>query len=207
MAASDPFHSPDAPSRLSRDHAIICIGLDGAAIRSVGFLTQTSVLRHPLTEIHLPDPYVAMLHIARDPGAVSRVFIDLQQFFDSEIPFVAAVRAIAPQCRIIALGSESRPSLLAKAIGAGVDGLLADGKIRWLRESPLRSQPLSRTNPIETSAAIELVDPPETLSTADSTRDPTDSSASDFPGAAEPLLTAEELKALLSDHGIQPTAS
>jgi hypothetical protein len=197
-----------------RSGGLLCVGADDATARSIALLVQAT----PAT---YGDPYAAMCAIASSPAKWQMVVLDLQQLYDGELAIIPAIRTTANHCRVVVAHADGRPAMLARAIRLGIDGLLTGGKIEWLTTmqaamsppvaeraitppqdsppptpeaaSPATSHALQHDHIDQTDHA-DQADQAELRSVADIYQD-------------EPLLTADELKALLSDHDIRPTAS
>lgn len=210
-----PQTHPREPYAADPSVGVLCVGADAATLRSIALLAQVLPTAYP-------DPYAAMYAIAASPAKWHMVVLDLQQFYDGELAIIPAIRATAAQCRVVVAHADGRPAMLARAIRLGIDGLLTGGKIEWFTTAePAMSQPAAHPStrlpqPIPPSAAE--TPSPETPTPETSTRASTHNSPDDHADQAElrsvadiyqdePLLTADELKALLSDHDIRPTAS
>jgi DNA-binding NarL/FixJ family response regulator len=126
--------------------------------------------------VELDDPYAAMAVLAAQPLAYSCLVLSLNTFFRGELQLIRAVKHRFPHIEVWITRFEGRQQSVDEAMKLGADGFLdADGLHR-----------LSAVLPEKPAAA--------TAAPAASTPPP----ASESP-IIEPVLTAEELRALLDD--------
>jgi hypothetical protein len=210
-------HHPRHQESAGQPAGVLCVGLEDAAVAGIGTLAG-------IAATSVSDPYAAMLLIAANPRGWQMIVLNLQQMFDAELAVLSAVRAVAPDCRVAVTRADGRPALLARALRLGLDGIFTGTAIEWFTPPPPTTpQASARSTPV-TAVALEPTaatppgqmarqSAPETkpviTANEDLNDDPTDQTALRSVAEIdldEPLLTAEELKALLSDHGIRPAA-
>jgi hypothetical protein len=140
------------------------------------------------------DPYSAMIELVRAPGNFQCVVVSLQSLFREELGFVAAVKRRWPALDVWLTQTDGRAAALAEAMRLGADGLLTeDGLVRTAATAP---PPLTLHRPPESEpipmplASPEAAGPSSESGFHDHFHDDTN---------GEPVLTAEELRALLHE--------
>ncbi|MEM6562204.1 MAG: hypothetical protein AAF656_11435 [Planctomycetota bacterium] len=126
------------------------------------------------------DPYAAMLAICRKPLVFRALAVSLQAIYPKELDLVSAVAQRFPHVRLLACDTDGRRTTLIDAVQRGVTDILDDHGITPA-DTERESADVSLANP------AELTDE-ETAALARPTDTPTD-----------PVLTPEEIRALLSD--------
>lgn len=130
------------------------------------------------------DPYAAMLEICRKPLVYRAIILSLASLYKEELAVVQSIKQRFPHIEVWLTQTDGRQASLAEAMRLGADGLLSDDGLHRIAI---------------TAAAEAPALPPQT---------PRRSEAEDEPGEmdigiGEPVLTADELRALLQE---QPTA-
>jgi hypothetical protein len=134
-------------------------------------------LGHSCVEIE--DPYAAMALLCAQPLAYSSIVLSLNTLFRDELHLIAAVKQRYAHIEIWLARFEGRQTVVDEAMKFGADGLLdADGMHRIAAVTPVAPPAEKQTAP-PPAAAME-----------------TSSFEQSFP---EPVLSAEELRALLDD--------
>ena len=136
--------------------------------------------------VEADDPYAAMLELCRRPLLYRSLILSLSSLFKEELTLIETVKRRFPQIEIWLTQTDGRQASLAEAMRLGADGLLADDGLHRVAISP---------------AADSTVRPP-----ADDESDVDDSAAAAVErdlAIGEPVLTADELRALLHE---QPTS-
>jgi hypothetical protein len=151
------------------------------------------------------DPYAAMAELARRPLAYRAVFLSLQSVYQEELLIIPAIKRRWPHLDIWLTHVDGRVSTLADAMRLGADGLLAeDGQLHRTAVGapadvmPLPS-PILRAAPVEEGPSSTVSPPitPEMEKPAAASAAPADMFVDQNTG--EPVLTADELRALLQD--------
>ncbi len=148
------------------------------------------------------DPYAAMAEICRRPLVYRALIISLNSLFREELALVETIKRRFPHIEIWLTDTDGRQAALAEALSLGADGLIAeDGLHRIGGPQPAR--------PAMTPVAPPPPPAPEVSEPIDAEPEPTpppapEASASEdmtlpTDSAGEPVLTAEELRALLQD--------
>jgi len=165
---------------------------------SRGALVET-LARLGYTPAESDDPYAAMAELARRPLAYRGVIFSLAGLYREELPIVRAIKRRYPHVEIWLAHTDGRQSALAEAMRLGADGLLdEDGLHRVALAAATADEPTLSHGEAEALAEVARVDalPP---------RISEDSTDQDFP-SGEPILSADELKALLQEQPMMPPA-
>ena len=178
----------------------LIIGSVSCRAAIVGTLDQ---LGYQATEVD--DPYAAMAEICRRPLVYRAIFLSLASTYREELQLIAAIKRRCPQIEIWLCHVDARAAALAEASRLGADGLLAeDGLHRFAASAqqpavtPLPTTPVKPTPP----AAPPSKPPPA----PEPAREPrVDAPLVDIP-VGEPVLTADELRALLQEPALRPPA-
>jgi hypothetical protein len=136
------------------------------------------------TCIESDDPYTAMLEICRRPLVYRAIILSLNSLYKEELAIVQTIKQRFPHVEVWLTQTDGRQASLAEAMRMGADGLLLEDGLHRIgitvpAEKPSAVQPMSRKQQIDEEESMD----------------------SDF-GAGEPVLTADELRALLQE---QPT--
>lgn len=165
----------------------------------------------------LPDPYQAMRHLCSRPKQpYTALILSLLSLYREELQIIPAVKQYLPHLEIWLTHIEQRPAALAEAMRLGADGLLGEDGLHRLA-APTAPEPRSRTltgpplpsvssNPASGMKVIPILSesPPDDPSPTSSTPDAQEYDSSG--PTHEPVLTAEELRALLQDQPDMPPA-
>jgi hypothetical protein len=131
------------------------------------------------------DAYNAMLELCRKPLVYRAVIVSLASLYREELAFIDSVKRRFPQIEIWLTQIDGRQAALAESMRLGADGLLADDGLHRIAMTPptaTASEPQPATRASETPATDE------------------NSSAADRDFViGEPVLTADELRALLHE--------
>jgi hypothetical protein len=134
------------------------------------------------------DPYDAMVQLCKKPLSFSTLILSLNSLYREELAIITSVKQRFSHVEIWLTDTEGRSSALSEALHRGADGSVApDGLHRLAATSaapppPLSPAPAPRRTPATVAAAPAAAPAPEPAE-----------------AAGDPLLTAEELRALLQD--------
>lgn len=145
--------------------------------------------RMGFTCAEIDDPYSAMAEICRRPLVYRAIILSLASLYREEMSLIQSVKRRWPHIDVWLTQTDGRHAALADAMRLGADGLLSDdGLHRTAISSGSFEGQYSREDaaPAKTTADADQTDPPE-----------------DEFGGNEPILTADELRALLAE---QPTS-
>lgn len=150
------------------------------------------------------EPYGGMAELCRQPMAYQAVVLSLASLYREELPIIRAIKHRFPHLEIWLAHTDGRPAALAEAMRLGADGLLdAEGLHRIAMGGTVADQADDAPTPLRPSGAtlaepIRIAPaPPDTRSFARPALEPE-------PSPNEPLLSAEELKALLQEQPSLP---
>ncbi len=178
----------------------VCRAQPLAALERLGFECSES-----------DNPYDAMVQLCREPSRYNSIILSLNALYREELQIISSVRRRLPSIEIWLAHTDGRQAALADCIRMGADGLLAEDGLHRMG-SGLPVMPIEPPAPPATVAATAPAMPPvppsAPQSEAHSARSPLPQrSAGMTPGRVnpgEPILTAEELRALLEE---QPAAT
>ena len=164
----------------------------------------------------LDDPYAAMAELCQRPLAYRAVVLSLAGLYREELNLMPAIKRRFPHIEIWLSHTDGRQGALADAMRLGADGLLAEDGLHRLAIPggttdtsmaivPAASTPIPTAAPASTFASAteitpgEEASPPEGLivgGTVSHEHEPS--------GGGEPVLTADELRALLHEQSPMP---
>ena len=153
------------------------------------------------------NPYAAMAELCRRPLVYRSVILSLASIFKEELALISSIKRRFPHVEIWLAHTDGRAAALAEASRLGADGLLADnGLHRFALTNPAPA--VTRVPP---TAAVDPGPPPQRAApqpglhaSQAKAAPPQRVEIDDEPAAGEPVLTADELRALLQD---QPSRS
>jgi hypothetical protein len=138
------------------------------------------------------DPYHAMAELCARPLVYRALILSLNSLYREELQLIPTLKRRFPHLEIWLTGTDGRQAAMAESMRLGADGLLADdGLHRTAIGGPLAS-PTESTAPLPIPPRPEPPAPPE----------PDPSFDDDTLG--EPVLSAEELRALLQEQPSLP---
>jgi hypothetical protein len=147
------------------------------------------------------DPYAAMAELCRRPLAYRAVILSLAGLYREELSIIRAVKRRFPHAEVWLAHTDGRQAALADAMRLGADGLLDDdGLHRIALGSPQEQRPPAyeesviheghpRTGDVRGESRSALNRHDESEDTSD-----------------EPILSADELRALLQEQPSMPPA-
>ena len=148
----------------------------------------------------IDDPYSAMAELCRRPLVYRAIILSLASLYREEMALIQAVKRRWPHVDIWLTQTDGRHAALADAMRLGADGLLSEDGLHRTALAGLTTDTLYRpsdsvsSTPVANPAPVSVVPPVDT--------DPGDAHDDEMQGN-EPILTADELRALLAE---QPTA-
>jgi DNA-binding NarL/FixJ family response regulator len=135
--------------------------------------------------VELDDPYAAMLELCRRPLVYRAVILSLTSLYKEELAVVHTIKQRFPHVEVWLTQTDGRQASLAESMRLGADGLLSEDGLHR----------------IAITAAAEYTAPHAHHEQSQDTRD-SETMESDM-NMGEPVLTADELRALLQE---QPAA-
>jgi len=136
------------------------------------------------------DPYVAMAELCRRPPAYRTVVISLNAVYREELQMIATVKGRFPHVDVWLAHTDGRAAALAEASRLGADGLVSEEGLHRFAIPTASATPQPKgESPAEGKPAERAATPTAERSNA------TEPEAA----PAEPVLSADELRALLED--------
>jgi hypothetical protein len=143
------------------------------------------------------DPYAAMLELCRHPTVYRALILSLNSLYREELQLIASVKHRFAHVEVWLTHIEARQAALAEAMRLGADGLLADD---GLHRTAVGAPPDLHPAPALTATTAS-----GTTAAAASFR-----SVEEFDNetaSGEPVLSADELRALLQEQPVPPLES
>lgn len=145
----------------------------------------------------IDDPYSAMAELCRRPLVYRAIILSLASLYREEMALIQAVKRRWPHVDVWVTQTEGRLAALADAMRLGADGLLSEDGLHRTALTGGTTDTVYRTSepaPVAAAATPVSAVPPV---------DPDPETHEEETGGNEPILTADELRALLAE---QPTA-
>jgi hypothetical protein len=154
-----------------------------------------------LTCAETDDPYAAMLELCRRPLVYRAVVLSLTSLYREELQIIATIKRRMPHIEVWLTHIDARQASLAEAMRLGADGLLAeDGLHRTAVGGGAASETVSIIPRPPTTLHAPLPEPQRDATSEPSISDEADSTI------GEPVLTADELRALLQEQPSSPSS-
>src|SRR5205085_9649897 len=147
----------------------------------------------------IDDPYSAMAEISRRPLVYRAIILSLTSLYREELPIIQSVKRRWPHIDVWLTQTDGRHAALADAMRLGADGLLSEDGLHRTALAGASTDTVYR--PSDPAAPPNLAPSPVSVVPPVDT-DPADAHDDEM-SANEPILTADELRALLAE---QPTA-
>jgi hypothetical protein len=137
----------------------------------------------------IDDPYAAMAEVCRRPLVYRAIILSLASMYREELPIIQSIKRRWPHVDIWLTQTDGRHAALADAMRLGADGLLSDDGLHRTAIAGSASESLYSRSEAGSGAWPVSAVPPV---------DPADSADPDM-SDNEPILTADELRALLAE--------
>lgn len=147
------------------------------------------------------DPYAGMMELCRRPLAYQAVILSLASLYREELPIIHAIKRRFPHAEVWLAHTDGRPGALAEAMRLGADGLLDDEGLHRIAVagSTIEEPATSAREPEQAPVPLRIASPPLEKASA--------FELDEREGASnEPILSADELKALLQEQPSMPQA-
>jgi hypothetical protein len=141
------------------------------------------------------DPYAAAAELARRPLVYRALILSLASVFREELAIISSVKRRLPHLDVWLTHTDGRPAALADAMRLGADGLLSE-------EGLHRTSAGAGATPDETLAPNHSETPLPHQHVEEHHNDLAESDP--FGQSGEPVLTADELRALLQEQTNPP---
>lgn len=146
------------------------------------------------------DPYSAALELTRRRLGYRALILSLASLFREELGIIATVKRRFPHIEIWLTHTDGRQALLAEAMRLGADGLLDEEGLH--RIAAAASHENVGYQPMPTLAPSAPFQDSVRDDVSEENNEPPSMDSSDPVG--EPVLTADELRALLQDQPVMP---
>ena len=157
--------------------------------------SAAEILEHLSYQVQdVEDPYAALAELCRRPLAYRAVILSLQSLYREELQIIATVVRRYPHIEIWLTHTDGRAAALAEASRLGAHGLLSEEGLHRFAIAA-RETGTSHAGAM-TARQVSAAPDPEGNSR--------DGSFLDAPAAGDPVLTADELRALLQEPVRQP---
>lgn len=144
--------------------------------------------------VEMDDPYSAMAELARRPLVYRALVLGLAGLYREELDLIRAVKRRYPHIDVWLTQTDGRQATLAEGMRIGADGLLADDGLHRIAMSGSSTETPADWN--EASA----ISPAPALESAGQDQSAATTPETEFEASmGEPVLTADELRALLQE--------
>ena len=153
--------------------------------------------------IGVADPYTAMAEILSARLEYRGCVISLQSIYREETAIIGTLKRRLPELEIWLAHTDGRAAALAEAMRLGADGLLGEDGLHRIAGTPLAQDmaPVASPSPIAAANPEPIHVPESPLTENEEVRpDPFDEDGA----VTEPVLTADELRALLQEQPSMP---
>ena len=148
----------------------------------------------------IDDPYAAAAELLKRPLVYRAIVLSLTSLYREELNLIATLKRRLPHLDIWLTHTEGRQAAMAESVRLGADGLLGeDGALHRLLQP--QSSPPPQQQPEAPPTAPPPTAPDAPAPVAQHMVDPVD--ADDMP-SGEPVLSADELRALLQEEPSMP---
>jgi hypothetical protein len=153
------------------------------------------------------DPYTATLELTRRRLAYRALVLSLAGLYREELALITTVKRRFPHVEIWLCHTDGRQAALAEAMRLGADGLIDDEGFHRIAAPPVHETVVYQSMPVSS------IPKPTMLAELPKREPAPDEADGDEPmqeskGAiGEPVLTAEELRALLQDQPVMPPSA
>jgi hypothetical protein len=153
----------------------------------------------------MDDPYAAMAEVCRRPLVYRALVLSLSSLHREELGIIPGVKRRFPHIDIWLTHTDGRQAALADAMRLGADGLLSDEGLHRVAVAGMSPSGFPGVDaapvPIQAERVIEAPAP-----SAQQTSPVPQAAAEDAGTSGEPVLSADELRALLQEQPAPPGA-
>jgi hypothetical protein len=144
------------------------------------------------------DPYTATLELARRRLGYRALILSLAGLYREELSLIATVKRRFPHLEIWLAHTDGRQGSLAECMRFGADGLLDEEGLHRIASLPAAD---AVYQPVPQPQTMVSFQPRHPLQEELTDEEPVDAPVDPI---GEPVLTAEELRALLQDQPVMP---
>jgi DNA-binding NarL/FixJ family response regulator len=154
------------------------------------------------------DPYAAMTEICRRPLVYRAIILSLASVYREELAIISTIKARFSHLEVWLAHTDGRQGLLAEAMRLGADGLLADDGLHRVAAAAPSAQMNQQTpaSHASTTAPESAPEPADAHSTnvSEESADEESPNAASAGASTPPVLSADELRALLHEQSAVP---
>jgi hypothetical protein len=156
----------------------------------------------------MDDPYAAMAELCRRPLVYRALVLSLSSLHREELGIIPGVKRRFPHVDVWLTHTDGRQAAMADAMRLGADGLLSGEGLHRVAVALPEAVPFATHDPIPMPAAEPVPRPAETTVQAAPAASPAPRQAApdDVGTSGEPVLSADELRALLQEQPAPPGA-
>jgi hypothetical protein len=169
----------------------LLVGSPASRIETLGVLERIGFASE-----EADDPYAAMAELCRRPLIYRALVLSLGSLYREELPLIAVVKRRFPHIEIWLTQTDGRAAALADGMRLGADGLVGeDGlhRIAVAGSAASTASPMHANDSVMTGETVLADAAEEAESAAEAER-----------SLNEPVLTADELRALLQEQTYSP---
>lgn len=171
----------------------LLVGSPASRVETVGMLERVG-----FASSEADDPYAAMMELCRRPLIYRALILSLGSLYREELPLIAVVKRRFPHVEIWLTQTDGRAAALADGMRLGADGLLGEDGLHRIAVPGAASAQSTPANRASESLLAEETAQAEAMDDASAASPEFERSLT------EPVLTADELRALLHE---QPSGS
>ena len=148
----------------------------------------------------IEDPYAAMIELCRRPLVYRALVLSLSSLHREELGLIPGVKRRFPHVDIWLTHTDGRQAALAEAMRLGADGLLSGEGLHRIAVGAADPAPFGPSDPIPLPVSDSVPQPVAAPQPAERPAVPHDEAAA----LGEPVLSADELRALLQEQPAPP---
>ncbi|MFT3786606.1 MAG: hypothetical protein QM770_10625 [Tepidisphaeraceae bacterium] len=192
----DPEGLPSSPVRPTAFALIVAAPTAQPAL-------QAMLHRENFDSLSVDEPYAALVELLAKPLVYRAVVLSLHGLYREELTVIKTIRAKLPHVSVWLAHTDGRQAALAEAMRLGASGLLSEeGLHAFSDDEPTTSELAKLSSLAATQANTERTGIVEALTTDERAHEP-----DEIPDESEPILSADELRALLADSGTWPSSA
>lgn len=158
----------------------------------------------------IDDPYAAMAELCRRPLVYRALILSLASLYREELSIIPAVKSRFPHVEVWLAQTDGRQAALAEGMRLGADGLLAEDGLHRVAHPATPGAPTGTTavaswsDPADHPGEGQVARAASSSGARSETVDADDDRVRDADAAVGPVLTPDELRALLHEQSPVP---
>ncbi len=153
------------------------------------------------------DPYTATLELTRRRLAYRALVLSLAGLYREELALITTVKRRFPHVEIWLCHTDGRQAALAEAMRMGADGLIDDEGFHRIAAPPVHETVVYQSMPVSSIPKPTMLPELPKREPAPDEADGDEPMQESKGAIGEPVLTAEELRALLQDQPVMPPSA